>query len=63
MLARQALHQNVPSIGRYADLYLSELTENILPFWLRYSKDEKHGGFYTCLDREGKVYLGEHFKM
>lgn len=61
MLAQQTLHKETTSIGRYADLYLAELTNNILPFWLRYSKDEKHGGYFTCLDREGKVYDTDKF--
>jgi len=61
MLASQALPKDLPTIGRYADLYLSELKENILPFWLRHSKDEKHGGYFTCLDREGKVYDTDKF--
>jgi mannose/cellobiose epimerase-like protein (N-acyl-D-glucosamine 2-epimerase family) len=61
MLAQQTLHKETTSIGRYADLYLAELTNNILPFWLRYSKDEKHGGYFTCLDREGNVYDTDKF--
>ncbi|NDB53964.1 MAG: AGE family epimerase/isomerase, partial [Chitinophagaceae bacterium] len=45
----------------YADQYLTELTDNILPFWLRYSKDDKHGGYFTCLDRAGEVYDTDKF--
>lgn len=33
--------------------YKSELTENVLPFWLKYGMDKKNGGIYTCLDRDG----------
>lgn len=36
--------------------YRKELTENILPFWLENALDMQHGGIYTQLDREGKVY-------
>jgi len=61
MLAQQTLPKQVPSIGHYADMYLSELTDNILPFWLQHSKDEKHGGFFTCLDRAGVVYDTDKF--
>ena len=34
--------------------YLTDLTENILPFWLENGMDNIHGGLYTCLDRIGK---------
>ena len=33
-----------------------ELQEQILPFWLRHSPDAEFGGFFTGLDREGRVY-------
>ena len=61
MLAQQALPKDAAYIGRYAELYLAELKDNVLPFWLRHSKDEEFGGFFTCLDREGKVYDTDKF--
>lgn len=45
----------------YSALYKEELLQNILPFWLSYSKDEKHGGYFTCLNREGQVYDTDKF--
>jgi len=45
----------------YAAQYKNELLTNILPFWLQYSKDEKHGGFFTCLDRDGSIYDTDKF--
>ena len=45
----------------YAGLYREELLNNILPFWLEHSKDEKNGGFFTCLDRAGNVYDTDKF--
>ena len=45
----------------YAKLYSDELVNNILPFWMRHSKDEKNGGFYTCLTRNGEVYDTDKF--
>lgn len=39
----------------WADRYKQELTEVILPFWLRYGMDAVHGGIYTCLDRDGSL--------
>lgn len=32
------------------------LTENILPFWLDHAIDEKYGGIFTCLDKDGNIY-------
>ncbi len=49
------------SLNVYTDLYRKELTDNILPFWLQHSKDTQHGGFFTCLDRTGKVYDTDKF--
>ncbi len=42
-------------LSYWADRYKSELTEDILPFWLRHGLDHKHGGIYTCLDRDGSL--------
>lgn len=41
--------------------YKTELTGNVLPFWLANSKDETNGGFFSCLDRTGKVYDTDKF--
>lgn len=49
------------SLSSYAEIYRQELTSNILPFWLSHSKDEKNGGFFTCLDRTGNVYDTDKF--
>ncbi len=35
--------------------YRRDLTEDILPFWLKHGLDTQHGGVYTCLDREGNL--------
>lgn len=39
----------------WADSYKHDLTADILPFWLANGIDRKHGGVYTCLDREGRL--------
>lgn len=44
-----------------ANQYHDELVNNILPFWLQHSKDEAHGGFFTCLDQQGNVYDTDKF--
>ena len=48
-------------ILNYSDLYHDELVNNVLPFWLAHSKDEKNGGYFTCLDQQGKVYDTDKF--
>ncbi|MDR6197333.1 AGE family epimerase/isomerase [Siphonobacter sp. SORGH_AS_0500] len=45
----------------YQTLYENELLEGIIPFWLKHSIDSQHGGFFTCLDRQGQVYDTDKF--
>lgn len=40
-------------LKEFAETCRRELTENVLPFWLAHGWDRKHGGVYTCLDRDG----------
>lgn len=42
-------------IEKWAEKYRSDLTENIMPFWLEHGLDRKNGGVYTCLDRDGSL--------
>lgn len=30
--------------------------DNVVDFWLKYSHDRVHGGFFTCIGRDGKIY-------
>ncbi len=39
-----------------SERYRRELLEQVIPFWMRNSVDTEQGGFWTCLDREGKRY-------
>ena len=48
-------------LERYIAIYRNELVDNILPFWLKNSPDKVNGGFFTCLDREGKVFDTDKF--
>lgn len=48
-------------MNNYSEIYKKELTNNIIPFWIKHSKDEKHGGFFTCLDRQGDVFDTDKF--
>ena len=36
--------------------YRDELTNTILPFWLRHGMDRKNGGIFTCVDEKGELY-------
>lgn len=49
------------NFNELAEQYKNELLENCLPFWLHNSPDMEDGGYYTCLDREGKVYDTDKF--
>ena len=58
----QEISSDVASrIMNYSELYHEELVKNVLPFWLQHSKDEEHGGYFTCLDQQGKVYDTDKF--
>ena len=41
---------------KYLELFREELYRRVLPFWLEHSLDHECGGYFNCLDREGKVY-------
>ena len=36
--------------------WLKEELDRCVAFWLKNGMDPVHGGVYTCLDREGKVF-------
>ncbi|MDJ0743570.1 MAG: AGE family epimerase/isomerase [Xenococcaceae cyanobacterium MO_167.B27] len=44
-----------------ANLYKKNLLQDVIPFWEKYSLDLEHGGYFTCLNREGKVYDTDKF--
>lgn len=44
-----------------ATLYKKTLLEDVIPFWELHSIDWQQGGYFTCLDREGKVYDTDKF--
>ena len=46
---------------KYIDQYKDALLNNVIPFWEKYSPDKEQGGYFTCLDREGKVYDTDKF--
>jgi len=45
----------------YKDLYRKELMDSIIPFWEKNSPDTEYGGYFTCLERDGKVFDTDKF--
>ncbi|KQC01913.1 AGE family epimerase/isomerase [Pedobacter sp. Hv1] len=45
----------------YSEIYEKELIENVMPFWMKHSKDEEYGGYFNCLDRSGNVFDTDKF--
>jgi N-acylglucosamine 2-epimerase len=41
--------------------YKDQLLDNTIPFWLLKSLDKEFGGYFTCLDRTGKVFDTDKF--
>jgi N-acylglucosamine 2-epimerase len=48
-------------LEKYAGQYKDELLESVIPFWMNHSRDTVYGGFFTCLDRRGKVFDTDKF--
>ena len=44
-----------------ANQYKAALLDDVIPFWERHSIDWEQGGYFTCLDRAGKVYDTDKF--
>lgn len=42
-------------LQQWATRYRDDLTTNIMPFWLENGLDKKHGGVFTCLNRDGSL--------
>jgi N-acylglucosamine 2-epimerase len=48
-------------ITNYLNQYRDELMNNVIPFWMKHSKDAECGGYFTCLSREGEVFDTDKF--
>ena len=42
-------------LQQWSASYKADLVDNIMPFWMGHGMDYKHGGVYTCLDRDGSL--------
>ncbi|MEW6511029.1 MAG: AGE family epimerase/isomerase [Bacteroidota bacterium] len=51
----------LPGFDELHVLYRSMLTDNVLPFWEKNSIDTEGGGYFSCLDRKGRVYDTDKF--
>ncbi len=43
-------------INTLTEFYRRALLDDVMPFWQRHGVDREHGGFFTCLARDGSVY-------
>jgi N-acylglucosamine 2-epimerase len=48
-------------VNNLDSIYRSALLDDVVPFWLKHSPDPLHGGYFTCLDRDGSVYDTDKF--
>ncbi|MFO7668451.1 MAG: AGE family epimerase/isomerase, partial [Bacteroidales bacterium] len=48
--------EHLPILREYREIYHKNLSGSVIPFWVHKSPDWKHGGTFSCLDREGNVY-------
>ena len=46
---------------KYSELYRTALLDDIIPFWEKNSLDLENGGYFTCLDQQGKVFDTDKF--
>ena len=46
---------SIDYIKEWSESYKTDLTTNIMPFWLKYGLDKVNGGIYTCVDRDGSL--------
>lgn len=43
-------------LSSLASKYEENLFGSVIPFWMTHSIDREHGGYFTCLDRQGRVF-------
>jgi len=53
--------QTMNNVENLANLYRDNLLNDVIPFWQKNSIDEVNGGYFTCLDRQGRVYDTDKF--
>ncbi|XP_011857664.1 PREDICTED: N-acylglucosamine 2-epimerase [Mandrillus leucophaeus] len=53
--ARQDMEKERETLQAWKERVGQEL-DRVVAFWMEHSHDQEHGGFFTCLGREGRVY-------
>ena len=46
---------------KYIKIYKEELLQQVIPFWMKHSRDHEQGGYFTCLTRTGEVFDKDKF--
>lgn len=46
---------------KLAELYKTNLLNDVIPFWLKNSLDKEYGGYFTCLERDGQRFDTDKF--
>ncbi len=41
--------------------YKNALLNDVVPWWMKHSIDQEHGGYFTCLNQKGQVYDTDKF--
>ena len=49
------------NIDKYIQQYRNNLLDDVIPFWEKNSIDREHGGFFTSITRDGKVFDTDKF--
>lgn len=44
-------------LSKWAISYKDDIINNIMPFWMKYGLDREHGGVYTCVNRDGSLWI------
>ncbi len=50
------LPHSAPNSAALKQDFHDRLVQQVIPFWEKHSPDHKHGGYFNCLDRDGKVF-------
>ena len=55
-ISTKSIRMNIKEyIKQWAESYKTDLTGNIMPFWMKHGWDKVNGGVYTCVDRDGSL--------
>jgi N-acylglucosamine 2-epimerase len=60
MIFQAEILPDVSQIKKLAEQYKHELLDNVIPFWLKNSRDTE-GGYFTCLNQDGTVFDTDKF--